>query len=89
MIDGDEVTIMNPEAQFFPKGSYWSFWIYSLWLLFGFSFRHFGCLGYFGCLVRMFMCGCYYGYLDVYVWMLWMFGCLCVDIYDTDSVKYD
>ena len=35
------------------------------------------------------MCGCYYGYLDVYVWMLWMFGCLCVDVYDIDSVKYD
>ena len=33
--------------------------------------------------------GCYYGYLDVYVLMLKMFGCLCVDVYDTDSVKYD
>ena len=35
------------------------------------------------------MCGCYYGYLNVYMWMLRMFGCLCVDVYDIDNVKYD
>ena len=29
--------------------------------------------------------------MDVYVWMFMYgcYGCLCVDVYDTDSVKYD
>ena len=56
-------------------------------------------LGYFGCLVRMFMRGCYYGYLDVYVWMfmtqtVWnMIGkksliTFCKFFYDTNNVIF-
>ena len=71
VIDGKEVKIMNLEAKFVPRGWDCFFWICSLWLL---SFRHFECLRYFGCLVRMFMCGCYCEYLDVYICML------CLDV---------
>ena len=74
--------------------------IYKLNLCLGVEIVHFGYVLY-GCYLDFLLyildvwdildvlLGCYYGYLDVYVLMLKMFGCLCVDVYDTDSVKYD